>query len=72
LSNSLIIALFRSSNEKNFLFLSLPTIATVQSPTAPSTAALSFLSSIRDNKDKETVEMFQQFAKKMIEQAGTK
>ena len=38
---SLIIALFRSSNEKNFLFLSLPTMATVQSPTAPSTAALS-------------------------------
>ena len=36
-----MIALFKSSNEKNFLFLNFPTIATVQSPIDPSTAALS-------------------------------
>ena len=41
-SNSLRIASFSSSNEKNFRFLSFPTTAIVQSPTAPSTAALSF------------------------------
>ena len=52
-SSSFSIAAFKSLKEKNFLFLSLPTIAIVQSPTDPSTAALSLgfrtLAGIIDN-----------------------